>query len=59
MWVVGAGGELRVIQFFPQRESMYREQSDCRRRMNFNTMEDEVLVVNTHSAERRAKKSNS
>lgn len=38
--------------------SPHGEQSDRRRRMNFNTTDVEVLVVNTHAAERRAKKSN-
>lgn len=45
--------------FFPV-ESLYVEQSDRRRRMNFNAMEMEVLVeeANTRSVKQRNKRNN-
>lgn len=47
------------LYFFPM-ESLYVEQSDCERRMNFNAMEMEVLVeeVNTRSVKQRNKRNN-
>lgn len=48
-----------MLLYFPQ-VSLYAVQSDCKHRMNFNSVELEVFVekVNTHSGKQRNKENN-